>query len=70
MQEKIKWAIVIFLLVLGGYNIIQELNKGTVNPKDELVFRKCLSGYEYTMNNKGYKRPLMDENNKPLRCRE
>lgn len=70
MQEKIKWAIVIFLLVLGGYNILQELNKGAVNPKDELVFRKCLSGYEYAMNNKGYKRPLMDENNNPLRCRE
>lgn len=66
MQEKIKWVIAISLMIIGLVGFFCELR----NPsKDELVYRKCISGQEYAMNNKGYKRALMDENNNPLRCK-
>lgn len=69
MQEKIKWTIAILLMVIGlGGFFYEVFNPNHQRPKDEIVFRKCIDGKEYAMNNKSYKRLLMDENNNPLRC--
>lgn len=61
--------IVLFVSTIVAFiNIFNENLYKDYNPDKERVRVECVNGNQVAMNDNGYKRPLLDENNNPLRC--
>jgi hypothetical protein len=61
--------IVLFIFtVISTVNIIYKYKHVNYNPDKEIIRIECVDGNQVAMNDNGYRRPLLDGNNNPIKC--